>query len=89
TTVLRLASLDGSGATKSEAVRKGLTDLPGRTPNNLGVPDQPRELCKRLNATVLTTVFPSAPESTTRAHPPHGVLPLQDKPSSAKHRVND
>ncbi|MQL99317.1 hypothetical protein Taro_032037, partial [Colocasia esculenta] len=29
----------------------------------LGVPDQPRELCKRLNATVLTTIFPSPPES--------------------------
>ncbi|MQL70385.1 hypothetical protein Taro_002708 [Colocasia esculenta] len=31
----------------------------GRTPKtDLGVPVQPRELCKRLNATVLTTVFP-------------------------------
>ncbi|MQM21545.1 hypothetical protein Taro_054588 [Colocasia esculenta] len=37
-----------------------------RTPAVLGVPDQPRELCKRLDAAVLTTVFPSTPESVTQ-----------------------
>ncbi|MQM15731.1 hypothetical protein Taro_048682 [Colocasia esculenta] len=47
---------------------------PGRTPNDLGVPDQPREVCKQLNTAVLTTIFPSAPESMTRACPPPGVL---------------
>ncbi|MQL78740.1 hypothetical protein Taro_011152 [Colocasia esculenta] len=50
---------------------------PGRTPNDLSVPDQLRELCKRLNATILTTIFPSAPESATRARPPPRVLPQQ------------
>ncbi|MQM21775.1 hypothetical protein Taro_054820 [Colocasia esculenta] len=66
--VQRLASLSGSGDTKSEAVRKRTGwHAPGRTPAGLGVPDQPRELCKRLDATVLTTVFPSTPESMTRS----------------------
>ncbi|MQL90708.1 hypothetical protein Taro_023309 [Colocasia esculenta] len=51
--------------------------MPKRTPNDLGVPDQPRELCKRLNAAVLTTIFPFAPESVTRARLPPGVLPQQ------------
>ncbi|MQM09890.1 hypothetical protein Taro_042776 [Colocasia esculenta] len=55
------------------------TDWPvsGRTPNDLGVPNQPRELCKRLNVVVLTTIFPSALESATRACPPPRVLPQQ------------
>ncbi|MQL78419.1 hypothetical protein Taro_010829 [Colocasia esculenta] len=65
-------------ATKSEAVRKR-TDwsTPGRTPDDLGVLNQPRELCKRLDVTVLTTVFPSAPESVTRACPSPRTLPLR------------
>ncbi|MQM19098.1 hypothetical protein Taro_052097 [Colocasia esculenta] len=61
-------------ATKSEAVRRR-TDwsAPERTPNDLGIPDQPRELYKRLNVTVLTTVFPFALESVTRACPKHSL----------------
>ncbi|MQL68255.1 hypothetical protein Taro_000554 [Colocasia esculenta] len=50
---------------------------PGRTPAILGVPDQPRELCKRLDAVVLTTVFPSTPESMTQVRLSPQMLPLR------------
>ncbi|MQM15337.1 hypothetical protein Taro_048281 [Colocasia esculenta] len=40
---------------------------PSRTPAVLGVLGYPRELWKRLDAAVLTTISPSTPDSVTRS----------------------
>ncbi|MQM22442.1 hypothetical protein Taro_055495, partial [Colocasia esculenta] len=68
----------GSGAIKSEAVRRrtGWPTL-GRTPAVLDIPGQLRELCKRLDAAVLTTVFSFTSESVTRVRSSPRTLPLR------------
>ncbi|MQM09775.1 hypothetical protein Taro_042650 [Colocasia esculenta] len=53
-------------ASPSDSEKRTGWPASSRTPVILSVPDQPRELYKRLNAAILTTVFPSTQESVTR-----------------------